>query len=56
MTRRENIRARLERAIETAIDALDAFDGDTEAEAEPAEQGAEGETWFQPANLIKNVT
>ena len=48
------IRERLEQAVERAIDALNAYDGDAEAEDEnDAEPSAEAEEWTQPASLLR---
>ena len=45
------VREKLEAAVERAIDALDAFDRDPEAEAEPPEPSGEWEAWEQPGAL-----
>ena len=48
------VREQLEDAVERAIDALNAFDGDAEAEdSGDAEPSADREHWTQPANLSK---
>ena len=48
------IREKLEHAVERAIDALDAFDRDPEAEAEhDAEPSADREYWTQPVSLLR---
>ena len=45
------VREKLEAAVERAIDALNSYDGDPEAEAEPPEPSGEWEAWEQPAGL-----
>ena len=44
-------RDRLCEAIEQAVDALDAFDRDAEAEPESAEDDGNAEDWTQPPIL-----
>lgn len=47
------VREQLEDAVERAIDALDAFDGDTEAEpVDEREPDTDAETWEQAVTLV----